>query len=528
MFRRLFASLFLAIAATGSLQANAAWTTEKLVELARASTTGSTIGYVHLDLEKAPLRSYRHPLDAVNVAIRSSGVALDGIERELGILRVDTFFRELGVREALVIAQFSGQEQHRFLLRIDSLSSRESALKTLATTDGIADVHFDDDLLVASTTGEWGAAPAKFDEEALTAAFEAAAGYPGRAVYFPTEGVRSIAPFFAPDGPAVLKRLIVDGLGRDLQWVTVGYDPAGKGRLIVQGLSTQASTAQRIADDWKGSLSIAFDRAGKAGLLEPAGLDESFGQEVLRIATPTVKEREIRLALDGADPATAELLAKALQGADRLAVPTPEMTTSNALKQIVLGMHIFHAKFRAFPPSAVQKPPKGWRGGKGLSWRVYLLPFLEQGALYDRFRMDEPWDSEHNKQLIAEMPDVYKSADPTVPAGQTTFMMPLYKGAFASRRQASSMAFMVDGTVNTLVVVDAAPSQATIWTKPDDLEIDLDKVAELLGPKDAETFLAAFGDGSVLPIPKSIDKETLRRLIQADDGEVVDRKALQR
>jgi hypothetical protein len=142
--------------------------------------------------------------------------------------------------------------------------------------------------------------------------------------------------------------------------------------------------------------------------------------------------------------------------------------------------------------------------------------------------MDEPWDSEHNKQLIAEMPDLYKSTDPTVPPNETTFMMPLYKGAFGSLPTASSMAFMVDGTTTTLLVVDAAPSQAAIWTKPDDLEIDLDKIAELLGPKDAHTFIAAFGDGSVLELPKSIDKETLRRLIQADDGEPVDRAALQR
>jgi hypothetical protein len=107
-------------------------------------------------------------------------------------------------------------------------------------------------------------------------------------------------------------------------------------------------------------------------------------------------------------------------------------------------------------------------------------------------------------------------------------MMPLYKGAFGSLPTASPMAEMVDGTSYTLLVVDAAPVQAAIWTKPDDLEIDLDKIAELLGPKDAKTFIAAFGDGSVRELPKSIDKETLRRLIQANDGEPMDRSVLER
>jgi hypothetical protein len=530
MLRRLLASFVLALSASAPLQGDEAWTTERLVELAKSSTTNATIGYVHLDLEKAPLRSYRGPIDAVDVVTPRIAIALGQIDDQLHVLDYATFVRAFGVREALIVTQVSSQglPQQRFLLRVDPRSDRELALKTLSEQRDFTDLRFDGDLLTFSTAVEWQEGTATVDEEALQAAFEAAAGYPWRAVYLPTKGIRSITPLFAPDEPAVLKRLIVDGLGRDLEWVTLGYDPAGKGRLIIQGVSTQASAAQRIGDDWKEALAIAADAAGKAGLLDRAGLDEQFLQEVMRIATPTVKEREIRLALDGADPATAALLAKALLGADRLAVPTQEMKTSNAMKQIAIGMHNFHDTFRSFPPSAVQAPPKDWQGGEGLSWRVYLLPFLEDSDLYDRFRMDEPWDSEHNKQLIAEMPDIYKSSDPTVPPGQTTFMMPLYQGAFASRPQASSMAFMVDGTVNTLLVVDAAPSHAAIWTKPDDLEIDLDKVAELLGPKDSETFIAAFGDGWVMPISKSIDEETLRRLLQADDGEVVDRDALQR
>ena len=34
-----------------------------------------------------------------------------------------------------------------------------------------------------------------------------------------------------------------------------------------------------------------------------------------------------------------------------------------------------------------------------LSWRVALLPYLEQIPLYNKFKLDEPWDSPHNKAL---------------------------------------------------------------------------------------------------------------------------------
>jgi hypothetical protein len=38
-----------------------------------------------------------------------------------------------------------------------------------------------------------------------------------------------------------------------------------------------------------------------------------------------------------------------------------------------------------------------------LSWRVKLLPYLEQDHLYRQFKLNEPWDSPHNQALLKEM-----------------------------------------------------------------------------------------------------------------------------
>ncbi len=43
------------------------------------------------------------------------------------------------------------------------------------------------------------------------------------------------------------------------------------------------------------------------------------------------------------------------------------------------------------------------------SWRVHQLPYLGHKPLFDRFRLDEPWDSDHNLALLSEMPEVYRS-----------------------------------------------------------------------------------------------------------------------
>src|SRR6185295_12482568 len=80
----------------------------------------------------------------------------------------------------------------------------------------------------------------------------------------------------------------------------------------------------------------------------------------------------------------------------------------NNLKQIGLAMQNHHSVYKAFPARA-----KLDNDGKPLlSWRVLVLPFIEEKALYNEFHLDEPWDSEHNKPLVEKMPKLY--ADPRV------------------------------------------------------------------------------------------------------------------
>src|SRR5207249_2796575 len=74
--------------------------------------------------------------------------------------------------------------------------------------------------------------------------------------------------------------------------------------------------------------------------------------------------------------------------------------SQNNLKQIGLAMHNYHDTYRHFPPQALTD-----KNGKPLlSWRVAVLPFIEQDNLYRQFKLDEPWDSEHNRKLLERMP----------------------------------------------------------------------------------------------------------------------------
>src|SRR5262249_51556565 len=79
------------------------------------------------------------------------------------------------------------------------------------------------------------------------------------------------------------------------------------------------------------------------------------------------------------------------------------MQNQNNLKEMALAMHNYHDVNGKFPPAAICDK----QGKPLLSWRVAILPYVEQDNLYKQFKLDEPWDSEHNKKLIAQMPKVY-------------------------------------------------------------------------------------------------------------------------
>jgi uncharacterized protein (TIGR03067 family) len=118
---------------------------------------------------------------------------------------------------------------------------------------------------------------------------------------------------------------------------------------------------------------------------------------------------QVLLVLERAKPGeekpTPQEIAKYKDAADKVRDAAARAQSQNNLKQIGLAMHSYHDAYKQFPLHAaysqdVKTPP--------LSWRVAILPFVEENALYQQFKLDEPWDSRHNRQLIAKMPKVYE------------------------------------------------------------------------------------------------------------------------
>ncbi len=178
----------------------------------------------------------------------------------------------------------------------------------------------------------------------------------------------------------------------------------------------------------------------------------------------------------------------------------------NNFRQIGLAFHNYHSTYGRFPPHTKERAK--------LSWRVHLLPFLDQAPLYDRFKLDEPWDSPHNKQLLKNMPKLYG------PKGTTTRILGFAgKGAPFGKPLGLGSRDIPDGTSNTILVVEAGPDKAVPWTKPADLTFDPSKPLAALGKIPDEGVKALFADFSIGLLPKDIDAATLKALVTYNGGE---------
>jgi hypothetical protein len=179
---------------------------------------------------------------------------------------------------------------------------------------------------------------------------------------------------------------------------------------------------------------------------------------------------------------------------------------------VVLALHNYHDTHGHFPPAVVY----GEDDQPLYSWRVLILPFLEQEPLYKQFYLDEPWDSARNIQLVSRMPSIYalpprKAAKMGVPAGHTVCHVFVGKNAAFEGKEGLRMTDFTDGLSNTILVIEAG--EPVPWTKPEDLAYDPDEPLPDLRSPFKDIIRVGMGDGSRRHLPISMTEQTLRAAI---------------
>jgi hypothetical protein len=170
----------------------------------------------------------------------------------------------------------------------------------------------------------------------------------------------------------------------------------------------------------------------------------------------------------------------------------------------------YESQYGRLPPAVVY----GKDGHALYSWRVLILPYLDQKKLYDEFALDEPWNSPHNLPLLQQRPQIYAPSPrraklcPTTNTFCRVFVGP---GTPFEDREGQDLSTFTHGTSNTWLIVEAGPSVP--WTMPEGIEYAPEEPLPEFTPIFPDFFRSAFADGSRHHVSTDLGEKTFRTLI---------------
>ncbi len=219
-------------------------------------------------------------------------------------------------------------------------------------------------------------------------------------------------------------------------------------------------------------------------------------------------------------PVIAILIALLLPAVQQAREAARRSQCKSNLKQIGLALHNYHDAYGAFPPAYVVDE----QGTPLYSWRVLILPYLDQLPLYASFDLTQAWDSPANEHLLYSMPQTYRCPSSTENDGTYT----AYSGVFAPDSifqgdQPVRLAEITDGASNTIMVGEAEDAEIP-WSAPEDVDVTVFQQINESGGFSSHHFGGVqflFADGRVSFISEDIDFQTLQNLFNRHDGNPV-------
>jgi hypothetical protein len=162
------------------------------------------------------------------------------------------------------------------------------------------------------------------------------------------------------------------------------------------------------------------------------------------------------------------------------------------------------------PPAIVH----GKNGRPLYSWRVLILPYLDQQRLYDEFKLDEPWDSTHNRTLLPSMPKIFAPPGAnaqTIPPYHTVCHVFVGDNTVFGNPRFSAPKDFAEWQSTTFLIVEAGTPVP--WTKPQEIAYSIGKPLPELSGVFPNGFRASFMDGHVEFITNDVPELVLRACI---------------
>lgn len=202
----------------------------------------------------------------------------------------------------------------------------------------------------------------------------------------------------------------------------------------------------------------------------------------------------------------------------------------NNLRQIALALRSYEETYGSLPPAYIAAED----GTPMHSWRVLILPFLDQKDLYDRYRFDEPWNGPNNSKLAQHIPSVYRCPSfeygrwgvPNDSAESKTLtpyvVLAGDKTPFPGP-QATKTEDIRDGLSHTLLVVELDSTSGVPWMAPQDTDTDgFCRILNLENPRTKQHpggLHVAFADAVVRFLKNSLDPNFVQKIATANGGE---------
>jgi len=190
-----------------------------------------------------------------------------------------------------------------------------------------------------------------------------------------------------------------------------------------------------------------------------------------------------------------------------------------SLKELARAMHSYHEDHDGrLPPAAVYSQD----GVPLLSWRVLLLPYLEENELFRQFKLDESWDSPHNLALLPKMPQVYSplepiDGNPPLESYTTLFQVFVGKGTAFEGREGLRLKEDFPRRSYTILIVEAGKSVP--WTKPEDIPYDESQPLPKLGGFFKGRFHIVMADCTTVSVHQDTNPAMIRgAILRHGDG----------
>jgi prepilin-type processing-associated H-X9-DG protein len=204
--------------------------------------------------------------------------------------------------------------------------------------------------------------------------------------------------------------------------------------------------------------------------------------------------------------------------------PSRRSLCMNNLKQIGLALLNYESAYGCFPPAVTTDA----QGRPMHSWRVQILPFMEEKALHDQYRFDEPWDGPNNRKLHDIAIPVFRC--PSERAGaetDTSYFAVIGPGTAWGKDRSTTFGDITDGASRTIMVVEVANS-GIHWMEPRDLHVL--QMAPGINPKSGQGISSAhvaganilFADGAVHFLAEDLPPEKIKAMLTIAGGEEVD------